>query len=142
MSQARSGKLAGSQPLIDGVLKIARFGQMIRQDPRLALDEVGEMLLQHRCRAGVQFPPPYEEQGAVCGVLHQRVLEEIGGLRGDAATEQQSGLGETIEPEPQVGRHPLCHLLDQVVAEFAANHRTDLRDLFGNRSKPVEAGDQ
>ena len=46
---------------------------------RLALDEIGEMLLQRRRDARVQFLPPPAQQRAVGSVLHQRVLEQVGG---------------------------------------------------------------
>ena len=52
---------------------------MMGQEFGLALDEIGEMLLQHRRDPSMQFLPPGAQQGAVGGVLHQRVLEEIGG---------------------------------------------------------------
>ena len=58
MSRTRGGMLAGLQPLIDRALGIAGRGQMMGQKFRLALDEIGEMLLQHRRDAGVQFLPP------------------------------------------------------------------------------------
>ena len=90
--QARCGMLAGLQPLIDRALGIAGGGQMMGQEFGLALDEIGEMLLQHCRDSGVQFLPPGAQQGAVGGVLHQRVLEEVGGLRRDTAAEQQPGL--------------------------------------------------
>ena len=78
MGRSRRGMLAGLQPLIDRALGIAGSSQMMGQQFGLALDEIGEMLLQHRRDPGVQFLPPCAQQGAVGGVLHQRVLEQVG----------------------------------------------------------------
>ena len=90
----------------------------------------------------MQFLPPCAQQGAIGGVLHQRVLEEIGGLRRDTAAEQQPGLGEPIEPGSQFGGGALRHLFDQFVAELAADDRADLPDLLGDRPEPIEPRDQ
>jgi hypothetical protein len=54
----------------------------------LAFEEIGEMLFQRRRDARVQLLPPPAQQGGVGGVLHQRVLEQVGGLRRHAAAEQ------------------------------------------------------
>ena len=64
MRQARRGMLAGLQPLIDRALGIAGRGQMMGEQFGLALDEIGEMLLQHRRDAGMQFLPSPAQQGA------------------------------------------------------------------------------
>ena len=97
---------AGLQPLIHGALGVAGGGQMMRQEFRLALDEIGEISFQHRRGAGVQFLAPAAQQGAVGGVLHQRVLEQIGGVRRRPAAEQQPGLGQPVEPRTQLRARP------------------------------------
>jgi len=142
MGQARCGILAGLQPLIDGALGITGCGQMMRQQFGLALDEVEELLFEHRGHPGVQFLPPCPQQSPVGGVLHQCMLEQVGGVRGDAATEQQPGLREPVEPGPQLDVGPLRHRVDQIVAELAAEHGTDLPNLFGDSAEPVEPRDQ
>jgi hypothetical protein len=45
VSRTRRCELAGLEPLIDCTLGIAGGGQMMRQEFRLALDEIGETLL-------------------------------------------------------------------------------------------------
>jgi hypothetical protein len=50
-------------------------------------------------------------------------------LRRDAATEQEPGLDQPVEPRSQLGGGSLRHCFDQVVAELAADHRADLPDL-------------
>jgi hypothetical protein len=141
MRQALRGILASLQPLIDRAFGIAGGGQMMRQEFGLALDEICEVSLQHRRDAGVQLLSSRAQQCAVGGVLHQRVLEEVGGVRRDAAAEQQPGLGEPVEPGPELVGGPLRHLLNQLVAELAAEHCTHLPNLLGERPEPVEPRD-
>jgi hypothetical protein len=74
--------------LIRGPLGVAGGGQMMGRNLGLALDEIGELLLQPCRDAGVHLLALCAQQGAVGGVLDQRVLEEIRRLRRDAAAEQ------------------------------------------------------
>ena len=67
----RCSKLAGLEPLRDGALDLGGAGQVMGEQLRLALDEIGEMLFQRRPDARVQFLPSSAQQGAVGGVLHQ-----------------------------------------------------------------------
>ena len=73
----RTGRrvLAGLEPLTDRAFSVTGGGQMMGQEFGLAFDEIGEMLLQNGANAGVQFLASRAQQGAVGGVLHQRVLE-------------------------------------------------------------------
>src|SRR5215471_18558724 len=100
------------------------------------------MLCERRSDTGVQFLSPGAQQGAVGSVLHQRMLEQVGRSRRDAAAEQQPGFAEPVEPSPQLAGWALRHQLDQVVAELAANDCADLPDLLGDRPEPVEACNQ
>jgi len=68
MGGAVGGTPASLQPLIDGARGIAGRCQMMREEFWLALDEIGETLLQHCGDAGVQFLSPRAEQSAVGGV--------------------------------------------------------------------------
>jgi hypothetical protein len=90
----------------------------------------------------MQFLPPCPQQGAIRRILHQRVLKQIGGLRRKPPAEQKPGFREPVEASPQLDGGPLRHLLNQIVAEFAAKHRADLPDLLGERPEPIEARDQ
>ena len=48
VSQSGCGMLPRLQPLLDCALRIAGSRQMVRKQLRLALDEIDEMLFQHR----------------------------------------------------------------------------------------------
>ena len=97
MGKAVGGMATGLQPLIDRTSDISSGGQMMGQQFGLALDEIGEILLQHIGDPGMQFLPPRAQQRAVGGILDQRVLEQVGGLRAVTAKEQQPGIVELIQ---------------------------------------------
>ena len=108
MGEARRGILASLQPLIDRALGIAGRSQMMGKQFGLALDEIGEILLQHRRDAGVQFLPSTAQQGAIGGVLHQRVLEQVRGVRSGAAAKQQPGIAELTQARLAVPSQSRC----------------------------------
>jgi len=97
MRQALGGILAGLEPLVYGTLDIRCRSEMMGEQLGLSLDEISEMLLQYSRDARVQLLAPPAQQGAVGRVLHQRVLEEIGGLWRHTAAKQQAGLDEPIK---------------------------------------------
>jgi hypothetical protein len=61
--------------LIHRVFAIGGCGQMVGQEFRLALDEIGKTPLKNSRNASVEFLPPPPQQHGVSSVLHQRVLE-------------------------------------------------------------------
>ena len=71
---------------------------MVRQNLRLVVDTLREPVLENLGDASVQFLASGAQQCAIGRVLHQRMLEEVGGLGRQAAAEQQPGLGEPVEP--------------------------------------------
>jgi hypothetical protein len=69
VSQSRRGMLPRLQPLIDRAIGVAGSRQVMGEQLRLALDEIGKMLFQRRRDARVQFLPSPAQQGRVGGVL-------------------------------------------------------------------------
>jgi len=59
--------------------------QMMRQEFGLALDDIREILLQCRRDPSVQLLSSPADQHIVGRVLHQRMLEEVGGMWSGAA---------------------------------------------------------
>ena len=51
---------------------------MMGQELRLALYEIRKILLQHRRNSRVQFLSLGRSKHAIGGVLHHRVLEQVG----------------------------------------------------------------
>ena len=121
-----------------GALRVAGGCQMMGEQFGLALDEIGEMRFQCRGDAPMQFLPSPAQQRAVGSVLHQRVLEEVGGMRSGAAAKQQSSIAQLSQRGLQFPLRTLCHRLDQFIGKLAAEHCADLRGLLGRRPEPVE----
>ena len=115
---------------------------MMRKKFGPSLDEIDEVPLQHRRDPGVQFLPSGAQQRAVGGVLHQRMLEEVRGMRSDAAAKQQSSIVELTQGELQLSLVALRHELDLFVGKLAAEHCTDLCNLLGRWPEPVQASHQ
>src|SRR5712671_7177258 len=113
VSQSRCGVLPCLQPLLDRAFGVASRRQVMGEQFRLALDEIGEMLFQRRRDAGVQFLPSAAQQGRVGSVLHQRVLEQVGGVWSDAAAKQQSRIAELTQSGLQLLVRTLRYRLDQ-----------------------------
>ena len=142
MRQLAGGALPGLQPLLHRAIIRPRGLQVVCEQFWLPLGKVGEVAFQHLGDARVQLLAAGAQQRAVGGVLHQRVLEQVRRLRRHAATEQQPGIGQQPEPGAQLRLRPLRHRLDQFVAEFSTEHRTDLRDFPRRAADPVEPGSQ
>jgi hypothetical protein len=138
VSQSRCGVPPCLEPLLDRAFGVASRRQVMGEQLRLALDEIGEMLFQCRPDARAQFLPSPAQQGRVGSVLHQRVLKQVGGVRNRAAAKQEPSSAELIQCGLQILLGTQRHGLDQFISKLAAEHRADLRDLFGCRPKPVE----
>ena len=63
-------------------------------------------------------------------------------MRQRTTAEEQPGTGQAVECRREVRLRPLRHRLDQLVRESAADHRSDLRDLLGDRAEPIEPRNQ
>ena len=142
VGKALGGMLAGFQPLIDRALGIAGARQMMGQEFWLALDEIGEILLQRRRDPSMQLLPPSAQQHVIGGVLHQRMLESVGGMRSSAAAKQQSCIAELTQRGLQLHLITLRHGLDQFIGKLAAEHRPDLGNILGGRPEPIQASHQ
>ena len=99
--RALSRALAGRLPVGNGVFRKVSFGEVVREHLRLGCRDVRERLLERPGNSRVQRLPPIAQQCAVGGVLNEGVLEQIGRVRGDAISEQQPGLHQTVERRGQ-----------------------------------------
>ncbi len=97
------------------------------------------MLFQRNRNANVQLLPSPAQQGGVGSVLHQRVLEQIGGVRSGAAAEQQSGLAELTQRGLQFSPITQRHQLDQFIRKLTAEYRADLGNFLGRHPESLQA---
>ena len=138
VSRLLCGMLPRLQPLMRGALRVAGGCQMMGEQFGVARDEIGEMRFQCRGDAPMPFLPLRAQQRAVGGVLHQRVLEQVGGMRSGAAAKQQSRIDQLSQRGLQFPLRTLRNRLDQFIGKLAAEHCADLRGLLGHRPEPVE----
>src|SRR6266699_1440378 len=130
MGQALGGMLAGFEPLIDRALGIAGSRQMMRQEFGLALDDIREIPFQYCRYPSVQLLSPSAQEHVVGGVLHQRMLEKVGGMWRGTAAKQQSCISELIQRDFQLPPVALYHRHYQFIVEFTAEHRADLGNFL------------
>jgi len=91
---ALARQLASPLPVLDGLGAEARLRIMLRQQFRLGGGGFGKSLFQHLRNTLVILLACALQQGLICGILDQRVLEEIRRLRWHAALVEQFGVYE------------------------------------------------
>ena len=90
-------QLASLLPERNGGFGEARRGEVMGQHLGLGVLDVREALLDHPRDLAVQLLSSALEQRVVGRVLHQRVLEGVGGIGRRAAAERQPRLGQLRE---------------------------------------------
>jgi hypothetical protein len=131
--------LSGPLPVFDCLLDQPRLSTVLREQLRLGLRRLRELLLQNPGDATVQLLPLHFEQTLVSGVPHQRVLEGVAGLTGRAARKDQLGGGKPVQGSLQLTLGGGRDRREERVGELAPDAGRDLRHLFG-RGEPVQAG--
>lgn len=81
------------------------------------------------------------QQGAIGGVLHQRMIELVDRIRRDTLTKQQTGTNQPLQRGVEFGLLFARHGGEQYMREFPADRRPDLRQRLG-RAQPVQARHQ
>ena len=94
--RARQRPLSRLAPKARGLLDQASLGAMTRQQFGLVLGNVRELTFQGFGDASVKCASGLAQQRAVGRVLHQRVLEQVAGMRGHALPEQQASRNQTV----------------------------------------------
>ncbi len=82
------------------------FRAVPSQKLRLVLGNLGEFALERFRDTGVERASGLAQQRAIGGVLHKRVLEQIGRVRRQALPEQQTSCDETVERSLQFRFRP------------------------------------
>ena len=126
------------EPVAHGPPGLAGLGQVVREQLGRRPGQLGEPLLQGAGDAGVEQPSAVAQERAVRRVPHQRVLEQVVGLRPFAAPEDQPGAGELVERRRQLALARARHGGQQLVGELPADHGPDLRRRPGRGAEPVE----
>ena len=69
---------------------------MPRQEFRLGFGDIRELVFEGFGDTGVQRAPRPAQQGAVCSILYQRMLEQVGRMRRHTLPKQQTGSSEAL----------------------------------------------
>ena len=80
-----------------GLLDLPGLGAVTREEFRLVLGDLFEFALEGLSDAGVKRTSWLAQQRAICNVLHQGMVEQVGRLRRRTLPEQQTGRNETVE---------------------------------------------
>src|ERR1700688_2408891 len=99
---------------------------MMRQQLGPALGDLGELAFKGFGDTGVKRASRLAQQRAIGHVLHEGMLEQIGGKRGYALPEQQAGLYEPVERRTQVVFASVHHRSQQGMRELSADGSADL----------------
>src|SRR5262249_27718722 len=130
VGRALERALTGLAPILDSRLAQSSLGKVTRQNFRLIFGNFSELAFQGLCDASVKRASGLAQQRAIGGVLYKRMLEQVGCLRRNTLSEEQTSGGETIQrrskllfrfanhrSKERMGESPpdrcsnLCHLL-------------------------------
>ena len=103
----------------------AGLGEVVRYDLRRGVRLGGEPLLQGTGDGGVELLAPSLEHRLVGGILHQRVLEGVDGLRRRAPTEDELGGDELVQSRKELLLRQGRRRGEEVVGKAAADARRD-----------------
>src|SRR5262245_66192698 len=95
--RAAECEIASLEPVSDGGIDKAGFGEVASHDFRLARHDIVKSLLKCARNLAVQLLPAAFEQALIGRIPHQRVLEAVNGFRRLATAEHEPGLLELSE---------------------------------------------
>jgi hypothetical protein len=103
----------------------------MRQQLWLGGSRADDIIAQCVGGAAMQHLTPALEQILISGILDERVLKTVVGLRRNALHQQDVGLGEPFERRLQGSVLHAGHGAQERVGETASDHSADLRHLAG-----------
>jgi hypothetical protein len=92
IGRAFRAALACLQPMLDSTLGLLGLGEVMRQQLGLAGDPIRKVRFEGSGDPGMQLSSRPAQQGAVCRILDQGVLEQVGGLGRRSALKDQAGI--------------------------------------------------
>ena len=110
IGRARDRPLAGAMPVCDCLLAEAGLREVMGEQLRLRLGNVGKAGFQLRGDVRMKLLPAAAQQAGIGRIAHQRVLEQVGGLRWCPALKHKTGCrpgGRGRRPiRPRCARRP------------------------------------
>ena len=140
VGRAIEGTLATLVPIINGGVVQASLGEVMGKEFGLQHCEVREAFLEDIAYSGVQIPPAGAQKGIVCSVLHERMFEDIAGVRRRPAAKDKTSLGELVECADQLW---VCAVRDRGEQFIGTRDRSRHQSAhLLHRGQSVEAGHQ
>ena len=111
-SQGRTlqGAPSGQKPCRNSCLKVASFRVVMREQFRMCLNNILETLFKCTGNPGMHLLASAAQQGAVGGVLHERVLERVVNFGRRSAPMHQAGADELFQGIVQAFAWHRCRL--------------------------------
>ncbi len=125
----RERQLCGREPVRRRLFSQAGLGEMMRDDGGRTFLVAGA-LLQRLRYIRMNALTPAAQQRNIRGVLHQRVLENVGRLGRRAAAINQFGFHELAQGVQQCLSGDRRYRFQQIIGELAPDRRPDLSDLL------------
>ena len=94
IGETLDGEPARPQPVLRRQLALPGLRRVVGDELGLGRGDLGKALGQDAGHPVVETAAPAAQQGAVSGLLDERVLEDVGGFRRQAALQQELRLGE------------------------------------------------
>ena len=121
------------------LLDQTRLGAVTRQQLRLAIGDIRELNFEGFGDTGVKLAPRFAQQGAVGGVLHERVLEEIGRIGGAPWRESSPDCRSRSSAEPSSLPGQARHGGKQGMGKLPPDRRAGLRHALAGPSRSSRA---
>ena len=86
--------LSGLAPKASGLINQTGFGEVTRQKFRLVLSDLRELVFEGFSDASMQSAPRLTQKRTVGRILNKRMFEQIGRVRRNALSEQQTGFDQ------------------------------------------------
>src|ERR1700738_685099 len=99
---------------------------MAREPFRMPISHLPQLSPESLSDLAVQFEPPRLQQRLVCGVLDQRMLERVRGVRREPARVNQFRLGQLRQRGLQILFCQWMHRVYKFVGKLAPYYRCDL----------------
>ena len=131
----------GGQPVTDGDVRLACFGEVMREQLRARLRFRRKLLFQNPGKSQMVALTSGLHQGLVSHVLKESVLELVADDLGQVRVKEHLGGDQPVQRAAQLMRGHRGHGGQQVKVERPADHRSHLGDLLGRRHL-VEPGHQ
>src|SRR6476659_11449679 len=97
VGRSQTRELPGSHPIRYGLARLARLGEMMRDNLRLCSDEAGKRLLESAGDHGMQLGPSALQQTFVGGIANQSMTEAMVLVGADTGCNNQSGSVQFVQ---------------------------------------------